>query len=241
MSDELVKVSKKEITTTSIIVADKFGKTHRRVLQTIDQLYANIQDLTARNGAVRSISNYTIEAKYRIVRGREFKSYEMNRKMFSLLVMSFTGNRALQWKMNFLDAFDLMERALLNQNNLEWKEQRNQGKQIRKDETTAIKEFIEYAKDQGSKNAKMYYINITKATYKALSLIQGQKPQLRDTLDMLELNHLITAENIAMLSLRKNMNEGEHYKVIFVNVKRDIERFASSLLLDYNTKQLGNK
>jgi len=34
-----------------------------------------------------------------------------------------------------------------------------------------------------------------------------------------------------MKSLEENMKAGEHYKVIFVNVKNDIERFASTLFL----------
>ncbi len=39
--------------------------------------------------------------------------YEMDRKGFMLLVMGFTGKKALKFKLAFLDAFDLMEKKLI--------------------------------------------------------------------------------------------------------------------------------
>ena len=151
--------------------------------------------------------------------------------------MGFTGKKALKWKVDFIKAFNLMEKTLLNKKSIEWNKQREQGKLARKSETDVIKNFVDYATIQGSKNANFYYKHLTSATYKALQLIQHKKPKIRETLDMLELNQLLLAENIAMKSLEENMKTGEHYKAIFVNVKNDIERFASTLFLP-NQKQL---
>lgn len=38
--------------------------------------------------------------------------YLMNRDGFSLLVMGFTGEKALQWKIKYIEAFNAMEKEL---------------------------------------------------------------------------------------------------------------------------------
>lgn len=236
----LVTVRKQEITTSSMIVAEKFGKTHQRVLRTISALYKEIQNVNEQNGPVRSTNSYTITEVSRVVRGREFKVYEMNRKMFSLLVMGFTGKDALKWKMSFLDAFDLMEQALLNQGNLEWQEHRVMGKRVRLDETSAIKLLADLATSQGSKMAWTYYINVTKLTYKALNYMKEVDVNLRDTLSIAQLYHLQKIEQRAIDSITYHVGQGEHYKEVYVNVKNEINSLATELLM-YDGPRLESK
>ena len=227
---DLVKVKNGEVLTTSNLIAEKFEKAHERVLKAIDRLSEDVENLMNEKKRTRN-DEYVFNCKTRVVRGREFRYVEMNRNAFSLLAMGFTGKKALKWKIDFVRAFNAMEKALLNQASLEWKQQREQGKLIRREEADAIQKFIEYAKSQGSKNAGWYYKHFTNATYKALQLIEHKQPKLRDTLDMLELNQLLLAENVALRSLEENMKTGEHYKAIFANVRNDIEKFASTLFI----------
>ena len=51
-------------------------------------------------------------------RGRVFPEYLMNRDGFSLLVMGFTGKRALEWKLRYIDAFNRMEEELRTRENI---------------------------------------------------------------------------------------------------------------------------
>ena len=44
--------------------------------------------------------------------GRNQKIYLMNRDGFSLLCMGFTGKKALEWKLKYIDAFNKMEETL---------------------------------------------------------------------------------------------------------------------------------
>ena len=135
----------------------------------------------------------------------------------------------------FIDAFEMMEKLILkeqvNKNNLEWNNSREQGKQIRLETTDTIKEFVEYATNQGSKSANMYYKHFTNAEYKALGFIQQTKPNLRDTLDLMQLHQLILAEDLTRRCIDKYMSENLHYKEIYVLVKQDIENFAKTLMI----------
>ena len=91
---------------SSLQVASDFSKDHRHVTEVIEKL-------TAENSAVK---NFFTESSYINERGRTYKCYEITRDGFSLLVMGFTGKKALEWKLKYIEAFNLMEQKLMNRN-----------------------------------------------------------------------------------------------------------------------------
>jgi len=225
----LVEVKGSDIFCDSSIVAKKFGFKHAHVVKVIDNLMCDISEIKGNLGLpliVKEDRNY---------RGRDYEAYLMSREFFSLLCMRFKGKKALEWQMKFNAAFYEMESALLkldeNSHDNQWLKVRSQSKQMRLQQTDVIKEFVEYATNQGSKSAKFYYKHYTNATYKALGLIQYKKPKLKDTLDMMELSQLMVAENLAKQSIRKHMSNGEHYKTVFVLVKQDLLALGKTLLI----------
>jgi len=226
----LVLLEKKEVVCDSQLVAKKFGYKHHEVVRTINKLVQDISELRA-IGDRPYFKSISLE-----YRGNEFKAYLMGREFFSLLCMRFKGKKALDWQMKFNIAFYEMENALLKQNenskDNEWLKVRTQSKQMRLSQTDVIKDFIEYATKQGSKSARFYYKHVTNATYKALGLIQHKKPKLKDTLDCMELSQLMVAENVAKKSIRKHMNNKEHYKDVFLLVKQDLESLSGTLMID---------
>jgi len=90
--------------TTSRLVAEKFGKQHSHVLRDIQKL---IEDLPEDFNA----SNFGL-VDYIDAKGEARPMYEMTRDGFTLLVMGFTGKPALEWKIRFIEAFNLMEAEL---------------------------------------------------------------------------------------------------------------------------------
>lgn len=98
---ELVQVNNEQVVTNSLKVADVFEKEHRHVLDSIRQI------LAAENSAARFFYETTYEN-----RGKQYPMYLMNRDGFSLLVMGFTGAKAMQWKIKYIEAFNAMEEQL---------------------------------------------------------------------------------------------------------------------------------
>ncbi|WP_122640493.1 Rha family transcriptional regulator [Romboutsia sp. Marseille-P6047] len=84
-------------------IANNFEKRHNHVVESIERL-------TTENMVVKEmfIEN-TFEHK-----GNFYKEYLMNRDGFSLLVMGFTGSKALTWKLKYIEAFNKMEEQLKN-------------------------------------------------------------------------------------------------------------------------------
>lgn len=86
---------------SSLQVANDFEKEHKDVLKVI-------RNLTAQNCAAKSVFYETTYEN----RGKQYPVYLMNRDGFSLLVMGFTGSKALEWKFKYIQAFNEMEKQL---------------------------------------------------------------------------------------------------------------------------------
>lgn len=95
----------------SLGVAERFGKSHRHVLEAVDKLVYN---LAAENSAANPEA-YFIPSEYEN-RGKRYRKFLLTRDGFSLLVMGFTGTAALHWKLLYIEAFNKMEAALRKQN-----------------------------------------------------------------------------------------------------------------------------
>lgn len=103
--DVVVKRIDGELVVTSRQVAEDFEKRHADVTEII-------RKLTTENSAVK---NMMIESKFEH-RGNEYTEYLLTRDGFSLLVMGFTGSKALQWKLKYIEAFNKMEQAIKEPN-----------------------------------------------------------------------------------------------------------------------------
>ena len=94
------------LTVSSIMVAEHFRKDHKDVLrkirQIISELPENLSDLGRRNFAPSSYIND---------QNKEQPAINMTRDGFVLLVMGFTGKKAMIWKIKYIEAFNAMERA----------------------------------------------------------------------------------------------------------------------------------
>ncbi|MCE1237986.1 MAG: Rha family transcriptional regulator [Hyphomicrobiales bacterium] len=88
-------------------VAEVFGKRHYNVLRDIDALLA---DANPQNRVLASF--FEERSAPRPGGGRALREFHMTRDGFSLLAMGFTGKRALEFKLGFIQAFNAMEAEL---------------------------------------------------------------------------------------------------------------------------------
>ena len=117
----------------------------------------------------------------------------MNRDGFSLLAMGFTGKKALEWKLQYIKAFNQMEAFIKEKTTQTWVETRKAGKLTRRAETDTIQKLVEYAKEQGSTHAVM------------------------------QLNNLSLMENIILHVIDTGILTGKHYKEIYQECKKRLE------------------
>lgn len=102
--NELVKVENNQVVTSSLKIAEYFGKNHRDVLKAIRYL------LTEKD--VRKIAQMFVESEFTDKYGRMQPMFIMNKDGFTLLAMGFTGRKALDFKIAYIEAFNEMEELL---------------------------------------------------------------------------------------------------------------------------------
>lgn len=107
--------------TTSRVVAEQFGKQHGHVLRDIEDLINQLKSEPvaddpnqSKNGAVtRTFAEENfITTMYRDAKGEQRPMYLLTRDGFTLLAMGFTGARAVQFKVAYINAFNRMERLI---------------------------------------------------------------------------------------------------------------------------------
>lgn len=106
MQNNLVKIENETIVTSSRSVAEHFGKRHDHVMRDIEAYKKDVPNFG------EMFYETTMPDSY----GRQQKTYLMNRDGFSLLVMGFTGKKALEWRLKYINAFNEMEKQLAELN-----------------------------------------------------------------------------------------------------------------------------
>lgn len=102
MAELVIQSSNGNDVTTSLIVAQVFGKEHKNVLRDIESLSCS-EDFNRLNFE---------RITYKDTRNREQTAYEMTKDGFSFLVMGYTGTKAGEFKEKFISEFNRREMML---------------------------------------------------------------------------------------------------------------------------------
>lgn len=85
-------------------IARNFEKRHDNVLKDIDDLI---------KGAPQKLGYLFIKSEYVHEQNKQvYREFLLTRDGFTLLAMGFTGKKALEWKLKYIEAFNKMEQAL---------------------------------------------------------------------------------------------------------------------------------
>ncbi|MEE6710994.1 Rha family transcriptional regulator [Pediococcus acidilactici] len=103
--NDLVIMKDQQAVTTSLQVAEVFGKNHRDVLEAIQNKISSAEN------SVQYDSMFT-QGEYKDKSGKRNKMYYMNRDGFTFIAFGFTGKKADEFKLKYIEAFNNMEKAI---------------------------------------------------------------------------------------------------------------------------------
>ena len=134
--------------------------------------------------------------------------------------MSFRSNKPeaklfTKWVTKVLNQIRINGSYVSDNEGDKWLKTRKETKQFRRMETDTIKQFVEYAKNQGSTHADQYYMNFTKLVQNHLGIDSGS----RDNQDQKTLLRLKSFETIIDMRLDSLMKMDLPYKVIYGSVR----------------------
>lgn len=203
--NELVYLKHDAAVCDSLQVAEKFGKNHKYVLEKIEKLL-NADSANKLAQCIRA-------ARYKDASGKYNKMYLLNKDGFVFLAFGFTGKEADAWKWKYIEAFNQMEKLIQEKNTAAYQIADQAEKATRRAETDVIKEFVEYARAQGSTHADHYYTNYTRLAYKAAGITD------KATAAGIQLDDLSLVEHLIAHTLRTGMAAGRNYKEIYQDCK----------------------
>ncbi len=223
---ELVQVKNWEIFTTSKIIAEKLEVPHLRILNTIEKIIQKNKDLGVA-GKTPKFEEKFIETEFEHWKTKiKNKMILLNEPAFTRFIMNaWNYDKAYIIQTSFIQAFFHMKKVLQEHTNASWIEARQEWKIDRKAETDVIKKFVEYATEQWSTKAQFYYKHITNMTYKALELVNQEKP-IRDLLNRIWLQYLAEVERQATYALEEWMEKELPYKYIYDLAKERVEKYC---------------
>ena len=156
---EIKTVNKEEVTVvTSLDIAETFVKEHKNVLRDIRELECS-DEFNRLNFELTS---------YIDARNRKQDMYYITRDGFTLLVMGYTGEKAMRFKEAYIRQFNAMEKALI-------------GKLKEREKGIAVRQALTKAIQQSNENERMHghaYSTYTDVIYK--SLFGKSAKQLRE-------------------------------------------------------------
>lgn len=207
--------------TTSLMVAEKFGKAHKNVLRAIDKLECS-PEFRRLNFA---------PAEYVDDQGKPRPMFSITRDGFSLLAMGFTGREAMQWKERYIAAFSAMDlelrRIATNKASIEWQEARAIGKADHTELTDAVKALCERAHARGDSATPqhLWHISAAKTITRALFVIEfGEKVAgVRDRLTRRQLLRLADAELVYADTITALLATDLHHRQINELAKQTVE------------------
>lgn len=219
--EELVFLKHEDALTDSLTVAEAFGKRHDNVLKAIDVLNESLLKNEER-------SKMFIPSRRKADDGQFHRMYYMNRDGFSLLVMGFTGKKALEWKLKYINAFNKMESVIRQKSTSAWVETRQYGKLTRKAETDTIQKLVEYAKEQGSEHSDKLYITYTRLANSMAGITKREESTTE------QLNTLSLMENIILHVIDMGILAQKHYKDIYKDCKARMETVKDLAFIEGN-------
>lgn len=177
--NELINIINDEVVTTSLRVAEVFGKRHTHVLDKIQQILKD----SAENSA-----QCFKQSVYKDASGKTNIMYYINRKGFVFLVMGFTGRKADDWKWKYINAFDEMEQYI----------------NFRKADKQIQKNSMQFLHDNLEMPTKRDYIKANTIANKAVSNMYGFTKMVKKddmTAEMLENREPILAETVELMAV----------------------------------------
>ena len=227
---DLVFLQNDQPITTSLKIADTFEKRHDLILRDIRNL---IQDL----GGLRNFeeSSMFVESTYTNQQNKLQPMYLINRDGFTLLAMGFTGKKALQFKLKYIQAFNEMEQTLIKllaeRQSAEWLEARKLSKiELRHLSDLIKEELIPLMIQEGaSDNAiRWVYKNYVSMIQKLLGIQTGK----RDELPLSLVYELSKVEKMAMIIIKGLIAAKTNYKQIYSDTKNKINSYVQLSLFN---------
>lgn len=198
--------------TTSEIIAAGTGVQHHAVQQLISTYQQDFEEFGIIAFEMRKAGR----------RGRPEIIYHLNEPQATLLMTYLKNTEVVRaFKKELVRQFYAMRAVLLERASPIWQDTRSIGKEIRRQETEAIKRLVDYATAQGSQNAERYYTNLSRLADSTAGIVE------RDSAQVVQLTTLLLVEKMIAQEITAGIEAEAPYKEIYRTIKDRLSVFST--------------
>lgn len=200
--------------TTSEIIAEGTGIDRRKVRDAIRKYQKELEAF----GKVASYQAPLPGSKT----GQTIIGYILNEQQATFLLTLLKNTPVVvEFKKELVRQFYEMRSLLLERASPIWQDTRSLGKEIRRQETDAIKRLVDYAMAQGSRNAVRYFTSLSRLADKTAGIVERDKAQT------VQLTALLLVEKLIAREITAGIEAGQPYKTIYHAVKDKLAVFSA--------------
>lgn len=200
--------------TTSEIIAAGAEAQHHAIQQLISTYHQDFEEFGQVAFEMRAVK-YSRGTNYE-------KIYHLNEQQATLL-MTYLKNTAVvrAFKKELVRQFYAMRSLIRERASPAWQDARSLGKEVRRQEAEAIKHLADYAAAQGSRNAGMYYVNLSRLADATVGIVE------RDRAQVVQLTALLLVERAIAQEISAGIQAGAPYRAIYQAVKDRLSAFPT--------------
>jgi phage regulator Rha-like protein len=228
---ELVILKNMTALTTTLIVAEELERGHEGIYKVVNTYKKQFETF-----GTLLISNR------KSIGGRPGKFYYLNEQQFVFLIMNLRSKKSEHDKVmdlkikiakQFFSMKNIIEKMKFNVNDKEWIDTRKDEKIERMKLTDVIKDYINYAVNNGSKtyknNPQLAYSKFSELQIKALFDYNCKLKNVKDVLSTQQLKVLYIADQILQKTIFEGICNKIEYHEIYYLAKENLNKYAEML------------
>ena len=220
MKKQFVVIDGNEGRAGTVLIAEGFGRRHEQVTRLVEKYREKFEKINTLNVFIKPGKT------------KSFNEFSLTEDQFIFLATLFKNNdQVVEFKLRLVKDYSRCRKQLAaiqaQRKTPEWFETREKGKIARLEATDEIKQFLAYAKEQGSQNANWYYVNLTTMLNDLLFIVRGKFKNLREMMTPIQLMIVSGGDLVIRKALVDGMKKKTFYKDIYKLARERVEIFAT--------------
>ena len=227
-----LKYQPQELWVAGVDISRELGVAHPG--KHADNIFRNNKPWLGKHSKIISLKRHDAPSSEGVHEREVFRDIRVYNEIgFNFFISRSNTKRGLDHLLTILEDYHQLKNQRSKNKSLEWQQAREESKKQRRTLMDTVKLFVEYAKENGSKHAETYHMNVNRKINKILFGVKTRETpdNFVDHLNEDELKIFSIVSRRIEAYFLANMAKGVYYKDIFAGFNPILEN--AKLVLDF--------